>query len=53
MVDYKKMYYIICDAASKVIDAAPENAKRILQEALLDAENVYIHTCEAGDADED
>lgn len=45
MADYQKMYYIICNAASKAIDASPEEAKQLLQKALLEAENVYICTC--------
>lgn len=45
MADYQKMYYLICDAASKAIDAQPEEAKKILQAALFQAENVYIRTC--------
>lgn len=46
MADYKKMYYIMCAAASEAIDAPPEAAKMILQSALYEAENVYISTCE-------
>lgn len=46
MADYQKMYYILCSAASKAIDASPEEAKRILRNALLEAEEVYIRTCE-------
>lgn len=45
MADYQKMYYIICAAASKAIDAPPEEAKRILQTALYEAEDLYIRTC--------
>lgn len=45
MADYQKMYYIVCDAASRAIDAVPDEAKRLLQKALLEAEDVYIHTC--------
>lgn len=46
MVEYQKMYYIICAAASKAIDAPPEEAKQILQTALYEAEDIYIRTCE-------
>lgn len=44
MIDYQKMYYIICSAASKAIDAPPKEAKRLLQTALYEAEDVYIRT---------
>ena len=46
MADYQKMYYILCDAVSKSLDVPPEEAKRLLQEALYAAEDAYIHTCE-------
>lgn len=46
MADYKKMYCIICSAASEAIDAPPEKAKQLLQNALFEAENIYIRTCE-------
>lgn len=49
MADYKKMYYILCDAASKAIDASPEKARQLLQNALYEAENIYTRTCEEGD----
>ncbi len=42
MADYRKMYYIICGAASKAIDAPPQEAKRLLQTALYEAEDIYI-----------
>lgn len=47
MTDYKKMYAIVCAAASEALDQladTPENAaaKRILQEALFAAEEVYL-----------
>jgi len=45
MADYQKMYYLICSAASKAIDAPPEEAKRLLQTALYEAEDIYIRTC--------
>ena len=45
MADYQKMYYLLCNAASKAIDAQPEEAKEILQTALYQAESVYICTC--------
>ena len=46
MADYQKMYYILCEAVSKSLDVSPEEAKRLLQEALYTAEDVYIRTCE-------
>ena len=46
MADYQKMYCLMCRAASKAIDAAPEDAKQILQTALNEAEDIYIQTCE-------
>lgn len=46
MVDYQKMYYLICDAASKAIDASPEEARQILKNALNEAEDIYIRTSE-------
>ena len=49
MADYQKMYYFICSAASKAIDAPPEKARRLLQRALYDAENIYIRTCVEND----
>lgn len=49
MADYKRMYYILCSAASEAIDATPEEAKIILQNALYDAENIYIETCDESD----
>lgn len=45
MVDYQKMYYLVCSAASKAIDASPEGAKQLLQTALYEAEEIYIRTC--------
>ena len=47
MADYQKMYYILCDAASRAIDAPLEEAKCILQGALYEAEETYICTSEA------
>lgn len=45
MADYQKMYYLICVAASKAIDAPSEEAKQLLQTALYEAEDMYIRTC--------
>ena len=44
MADYQKMYYLLCSAASKAIDA-PEEYKQLLQNALYEAEEIYIRTC--------
>ena len=44
MADYQKMYYILCDAASKALDFVldtPEAAEQILRQALAHAEDVY------------
>lgn len=49
MADYQKMYYILCEAASKAIDALPGDAQAamdILQNALDEAEEKYIETAE-------
>ena len=46
MTDYPKMYSILCIAASEAIDMPPEEAKRILRQALEEAEEVFIRTCE-------
>ena len=49
MADYQKMYYLLCSAASKAINASPEKARRLLQNALHEAEDIYIRTCEKGE----
>ena len=51
MTDYKKMYYILCDAASRALDALPQPedpkaAAAALQKALDEAEEKYIETAE-------
>ena len=46
MAYYRKMYYLLCSAASKAIDAPPEEAKQLLQNALNEADNLYILTSE-------
>ena len=48
LADYQKMYFLLCSAASKAIDAPPEEARRLLQNALLEAEDIFVHTCEEG-----
>ena len=47
MADYQSMYYILCKAASKAIDAPPKEAKQILRKALCEVEDIYVLTCEA------
>lgn len=47
MADYQKMYHILCDAASRALDALPqteenEPARTLLQQALDEAEELYI-----------
>ena len=45
MPDYQKMYSILCVAASRAIDAKDlDEARRILQAALYEAEDLYIDT---------
>ena len=46
MADYRRMYYILCDAASRAIDAPPEAVRQILQQALEEAEELYIDTAD-------
>lgn len=45
MADYKKLYHIMCAAASKAMDEPPVQARRTLQSALDEAEELYIRTC--------
>ena len=47
MVDYKKMYHVMCAAASKAVDLMPDipannMARMALLEALNEAEDIYI-----------
>lgn len=51
MVDYQKMYYILCWAASDALDVLPDTeenqaARALIQEALWEAEEVYISASE-------
>ena len=46
MADYREMYYILCAAAAKAIDAPTEDVNELLQGALYEAEEIYIRTCE-------
>ncbi len=51
MVNYEKMYHILCAAASDALDALPmtpqtERARELLQQALDEAEELYIQTAE-------
>ena len=52
MPDYKKMYHILCSAASEAIDALPEEGRRILLEALDEAEEVYLQDDETEETEE-
>ena len=47
MPDYKKMYHILCAAASEALDKLPETpdnaaGRDILQNALYEAEELYL-----------
>ena len=47
MADYKRMYAILCSAASAALDALPDTpengeGRTLLQDALLEAEELYI-----------
>lgn len=51
MTDYQKMYYILCGAASSALDCLPqaqenEKARALLQDALDEAEELYIRTAD-------
>ncbi len=51
MTDYQKMYAILCGAASDALDLLAdtkenERARDVLQCALLQAEEMYIRSCE-------
>ena len=51
MVDYQRMYAILCAAASAALDALPDTAENVrgrllLQTALYDAEEIYIDQTE-------
>ena len=53
MIDYKKMYAILCTAASEALDALPDtetNAedRGLLQAALLTAEELYVSQADDG-----
>lgn len=52
MPDYKKMYAILCAAASEAIDMLPdipatEAARQTLQAALSEAEELYLRQTDA------
>ena len=51
MAEYQKMYYILCDSASRALDALPDApetqaARLLLQQALYEAEELYIATAD-------
>ncbi len=47
---YEKMYAVLCGACSEAIDAlerqSPEEARTILQDALLQAEEMFVSDTE-------
>lgn len=45
--NYRKLYSILCSAASEAIDATPEKARQILQRALYEAEDLYLDADDA------
>lgn len=51
MTDYQKMYYILCDAGSRALDALEagdvESAHELIQDALNRAEDIYVATSDA------
>ena len=54
MVDYRRMYSLMCTAASEALDAlpdTPENAegRLLLQTALYYTEDIYIAQTEDGE----
>lgn len=54
MIDYQHMYHILCDAASRALDALPETisceqARGILKNALEEAEECYVNAKEQSD----
>lgn len=55
MVNYRKMYHILCTAASEALDTLPRTeanaaGRKLLQRALYTAEELYIES--SGDEDE-
>lgn len=57
MVNYQKLYAILCGAASEALDLMPEGtntaaARRCLEQALEEVEEAYIQGAEdAGETD--
>lgn len=52
MPDYQTMYHILCAAASRALDELPEGentnvGRKVLQDALYEAEELYIRSGEA------
>ena len=50
MADYEQMYHIVCAAMNQALDmledkAKVEQARELMQAALLEAEELYIQTC--------
>ena len=53
MPDYKKMYALVCGAASDALDLLPETeenqpGREALQTALLQAEELYVSADDKG-----
>lgn len=51
MTDYKRMYFLLCAAASDALDVLPESGenqrgRELLKKALLQAEAIYIEGAE-------
>ena len=54
MIDYRKMYHLLCRAASEALDKLPETedtaeGRGILSAALLEAEEIYVSAPEDGE----
>ena len=50
MTDYERIYHIVCAAMDRALDmledkANVEQARQVMQAALLEAEELYIQTC--------
>ena len=50
MADYEQMYHVVCTAMDRALDilegeANVEQARQVMQAALLKAEELYIQTC--------
>ena len=57
MVDYKRMYHVLCKAADGVIEPLKriplaEKYADALENALLEAEEIYIESSTSGEGDD-